>query len=60
MGPETGKPHTTYCEILVKRCFRIGSLPSTDGQDKASVEGVGEAESLNLEEMGLNSDFSTG
>lgn len=41
-------------EALAKRYFRTGSLPSTDGWDKASVDRVGEADSLDLKEVDLN------
>lgn len=58
--PKTSRSYITHCEILVKRYFRTGRLPSTDGQDKASMDRVGEAENLNLEEIDLNSDFSLG
>lgn len=34
----------------------MGKLPSTDGQDKARVKRVGEADNLELEGMDLNSE----
>lgn len=59
-GPKQAGHTPTRCEILVKRYFRLGRLPSTDGQDKASMDRLGDAESLNLEETDLNSDFPLG
>lgn len=44
----------THCETMVKRYFGIGRLPSTDGQDEARVNRVGEAGNLELEGMDLN------
>lgn len=41
-------------EALAKRYFGTRSLPSTDGWNKASVDRVGEAESLDLKGVDLN------